>query len=941
MLDLTENPATQDATPPEIQRLRATLRHAAHLLPDQGPIAVFIHHNTLHAFEQLPFHEAVARASETYSARGYLDEDTFRALFEGQRITGDDLDAALRDWGPAEQTLGPCFQTARRLQRAAMLANTSVPPEPVLRWLLAEDPGVIAHRDLWKAALAVTSGRVDASASIAARAALVTRQDLDARSVNELVNPLLVRLCAAFLDQGVAHWAMPDREGGLYRTWVELMSVRPAAPRPHWLARLDRDVPTLARQSAEETVLAALHEADVPASRWDEYLTHTLLALPGWAGMFSRLERHPHESAPGAPPARLVDFLAVRLVLDGYARRSLAKMPRDLRPAPAATGAIGRAWRLFVVARHLGITADSLRRWERPDSEGFAALDTFDEAARLRVWQEAYEGHYRAQLVAGIVQNRPARVAPVESPRFQGVFCFDDREESLRRHFEELDPRHETFGAPGFFGVAMAFRGFEEGEFAPLCPVVVKPAHRVEELPIEPAHGARFDRRRRLFARLRQQAHGSSRGLLHGIVGLPLLGLSSALLLPLGLLAPRTAARIEDALRERLLARPETRLTAHREDEDEDPLGFSLDDQVLRVAATLQNIGLTRGFAPLIFVLGHGSTSANNPHRSAYDCGACGGRHGGPNARLFAAMANRPAVRERLVARGIEIPAGTWFLGGQHDTSTDGIELADLGSVPDSLRSELAVLVARLDVARARQAQERCRRFASAPRNLTPAAALRHVETRAASLGQPRPELGHVTVASGVVGRRALTRGLFLDRRTFAISYDPTKDDGGAVLERILAAAGPVGAGINLEYYFSRVDNAHYGCGTKLPHNPVALLGVMEGSSGDLRTGLPQQMIEIHEPMRLQLFVEATPATLLGICERQQGVRELVVGEWVRLVSVDPDTGAMQLFTRGAFHPITPPAEPVPVAPDSLSWCAGRDGFLPPARIIGGDRRAA
>jgi uncharacterized protein YbcC (UPF0753/DUF2309 family) len=115
----------------------------------------------------------------------------------------------------------------------------------------------------------------------------------------------------------------------------------------------------------------------------------------------------------------------------------------------------------------------------------------------------------------------------------------------------------------------------------------------------------------------------------------------------------------------------------------------------------------------------------------------------------------------------------------------------------------------------------------------------------------------------------------------------------------------------------------------------------MDGASSDLRTGLPWQMVEIHEPMRLQLFVEATPATLLAICERQQGVRELVVGEWVRLVSIDPDTGAMQLFSRGAFHPITPPTEPVPRAPDSLSWCGGRDGFLPPARIEGGLRHAA
>ena len=50
-----------------------------------------------------------------------------------------------------------------------------------------------------------------------------------------------------------------------------------------------------------------------------------------------------------------------------------------------------------------------------------------------------------------------------------------------------------------------------------------------------------------------------------------------------------------------------------------------------------------------------------------------------------------------------------------------------------------------------------------------------------------------------------------------------------AILTRILSAVVPVCAGINLEYYFSHVDNSGIGCGTKLPHNVASLLGVMEG----------------------------------------------------------------------------------------------------------------
>jgi uncharacterized protein YbcC (UPF0753/DUF2309 family) len=82
----------------------------------------------------------------------------------------------------------------------------------------------------------------------------------------------------------------------------------------------------------------------------------------------------------------------------------------------------------------------------------------------------------------------------------------------------------------------------------------------------------------------------------------------------------------------------------------------------------------------------------------------------------------------------------------------------------------------------------------------------RHVEERAVDLSQARPELGHATNAACFVGRRALTHGLFLDRRAFLVSYDPGIDKTGEILERILLAVGPVGAGINLEYLFSTVD---------------------------------------------------------------------------------------------------------------------------------------
>src|SRR5205823_12201589 len=156
-----------------------------------------------------------------------------------------------------------------------------------------------------------------------------------------------------------------------------------------------------------------------------------------------------------------------------------------------------------------------------------------------------------------------------------------------------------------------------------------------------------------------------------------------------------------------------------------------------------------------------------------------------------------------------------------------------------------------------RNAHERCRRFQSAPLTISFEEARKHVEERAEDLAQVRPEWGHATNALCVVGRRSRTRGLFLDRRAFLTSYDPTQDDEDCtVLTRLLQAAVPVCAGISLEYYFSYTDNPGYGSGSKLPHNITALLGVMDGAASDLRTGLPWQMVEIHEPVRLLFVVE-------------------------------------------------------------------------------------
>ena len=1025
----SHHPPGAAALSPDQARLRDRIHHAAHLLPAQGPIGVFIHHNTLHAFEDHPFDEALLRGSSVFGCEPYLSEDRYREELTRGRILFSELRTVLErdlgaaaggsvcglatklelrlamlqhplrtgagrelDWFMAETD---ALQTARRdvgeVQRRRLITETrhwvmrrlrgSLPGVRRPEWIDAlftrfketrieawEDAGWEAFTlsALWE----VCSDGVKAAAvpETAAVRPLIRHRDilhaLGAMDSDLLVNDVLIRLCAAFLDQGIGHWQLPDRDAGLFAAFRAHFA-QAHCPVPWWLKGMRAEVQALARAgtTALDCIRQSLDALGVAEQETDEFLSATLLALRGWGGMIWHVEERADRVHHAVPDGSLVDFVAVRLLLEKFALRaaaraslgwagSLAAMRAELKvriPSSRPTGEKQRAFLIFQLAQVLGWTPEQLfsltaAQWTALMHE----VESFTEIDRRRVFHLAYEHRFRVQTLDALTAHPARPPGSGARPSFQAVFCIDEREESIRRHVEETAPTAETFGAAGFFGVAMYYRGAAAADFVPLCPVVVKPQHWVSETvdaQLQAEHRRRRGARRTIGMAL-QGFHGGSRRVVSGAFLSATLGLLATIPLVARVVFPRLTAQFRGFFGGFIAPPPVTRLVLERKEPKsgiaEHLHGFLPDEMIAIAERLLRDIGLTAGFARLVIVIGHGSTSMNNPHESAHDCGACGGGVGGPNARAVAQMLNDPRIRRALRDRGIEIPEDTVFVGGLHNTSSEMLTFFDNDRLPESHRFEFDVACKALNEATVRNAHERARRFGSASLGLSPAAAKRHVEGRAEDLSQVRPEWGHATNAICIVGRRWKTRGLFLDRRAFLVSYDPAQDDAGAaILSRILGAVVPVCSGINLEYYFSYVDSPGWGSGSKLPHNITGLLGVMDGAMSDLRTGLPWQMVEIHEPVRLLFVIEATPATLLAIMEKNAAMKVMVGNRWVQLAAMDPASGQLSVYHHGVFEPHRASGGELPVAATSEEWYTGWRDHLEFATILAGTPEAA
>ncbi|HUM51941.1 MAG TPA: DUF2309 domain-containing protein, partial [Chitinophagales bacterium] len=786
------------------------LHELKHYLPSQTPLKDFIHHNSLHAFQNLKFYDAIFKASKIFGYQATLQLDEFRKLYQTGRINDAILDRII-------------------IERKGIL-NLQKWKHFVLNEQYDDSttPRIGLLRSEWKSKNKI--------------------------SLDNLVQPLLFRVLASYLDQGISMWEFPLDKNGFLATIKALEKHSYSS-----LFKTNRAKKLL----FENPSITNLLEIIVGDEKYyNQYLFDQQFSHRGWSGMVATVEEKP-DTLFDTRIISLNDLIIFELLLE----------------IDALDDKLGKKWNPIT------------HTINQQPLDLFAEVLTTELHDVLKIFQDAFEWSYYDVVLSGIQINNKINKSKNATKSFQAIFCIDERECSIRRNVETADSNCETLGCPGFFGVEFYFQPQGAKFYDKLCPAPVTPNYLIKELNVERKHlhEALYTRKAHTF--------------LAGYVSTFLLGFWSAVRLLQHLFKPKMSPAIANAFSH---MHKEATLTIENKNvgdiENGLQIGFTIDEMSTRVENLLKGIGLINEFAPIIYVVGHGSSSANNPHHGAHDCGACSGRPGSVNARVFAHMANHPKVREQLSKNGIHIPENTQFVGALHDTAADQIEYYDESILNDSNKIAHQKNSLSFEHALDLNAKERSRRFSSINTKQDIKKVRKAILDRSVSLFEPRPELGHGTNTLCIVGERKITKGLFLDRRAFLNSYNYKTDLNGDLLVGVMRPLGPVCGGINLEYYFSRVDNQKLGAGTKLPHNVMGLFGVANSSDGDLRPGLPWQMIEVHDPVRLLIIVEHFPEIVLKTIQSSPEMYEWFINEWVHVAAIHPETNEIFYFKDGVFN---------------------------------------
>ena len=508
---------------------------------------------------------------------------------------------------------------------------------------------------------------------------------------------------------------------------------------------------------------------------------------------------------------------------------------------------------------------------------GFSQSFTNPENSLVRLClQDAYEDHLMKSQFAKLFVDKLK--TGQNRADFQVIFCIDVRSEVMRRNLEAQSTNVETAGFAGFFGVGVNF--VSEEQPSPRCPVLLTPQLELQAKRLEPS---------KTFGPALRMSY-SSPGSFSLIESIGIGYVGSLLSKAMGFFRK---------------VRVDERSTVANSYSDSH-FGLTLAERVGLAESILINTSIRNRLGKIVVLCGHGGCSSNNAHEASLDCGACGGHCGALNAQMAVEVLNDKDVRDELERRGYTAIKEVLFLAGQHDTSTDHVSLYQplgISEIQDRMVEELIRLFA--------SASERCRKERARAMGINQSVErtiLEVLERKANDWSEVRPEWGLARNASFIAARRSRTRGVNLEGRTFLHDYDNDSDIDDSVLKLILSAPVVVASWINLQYFASTVNNDRFGCGTKALLNRIGNLGVISGNEGDLRVGLPMESVHspcgswFHDPVRLQIMVEAPIDKIDRVLEQVPPVADLVKNGWVRLIALEPNLNVVHLKSNEGWE---------------------------------------
>lgn len=651
-----------------------------------------------------------------------------------------------------------------------------------------------------------------------------------APNVDDEIRRLCVPFLSAYIDPGVASWQLPSRDQGLFKCFTEslgqLGTIGQYSHLNRQLASLLNAHATMMPRVSIESSLRALELGDAEGRT---YILDLVNALRGWAGLMYHASTSEYPCHPSVRKFSLTEFIACLLLVDrsvlahqlGTSAASehvrvteISKaLQREQRQQALRKRLDARRIWLFQIAERLNWSPKALYSLRPSDWSAIQhELNCFSKADRQLVALEALEHSYARSVITAL-QNPMSRKhghSQVAQQRMKSVeaglliTCAEPCEESLRRHVEAICPWMETIGVPGFFNLDIKFKESRSAHFLPHAPANVRKRHLVSEVEMEPPF-------RQYTLELEQP-----------------------------------------------IAQPVS-TTSQKSIESFPVHGFTIAEMAAVIGRLLLEAGVAQRLPRLIVVMGHETSSVNNLYEAADNCTFCSKQNVRINTRAFVQMANDFRVRRSMRDEGVNIPEATQFVAAVHDTCSDVVSFLETERVPASHRDQLSELVNVIRAAAERNALERCHRMApGVPWNIEQA--VEHCVDRQSSGAHARPEISLMGNALCIVGRRSLTRSLHLDRRSFLFSYDPSQDDEDlTLLARLLSVNLPVLVNISFDYWFSRVAPDRFGAGRKSELRNIGCMVVTDTEYGDVKIGLPYEMVDQHEPMRLLVIVEAQP----------------------------------------------------------------------------------